>query len=149
MQVILRSDLAKLGKRGDIVDVADGYGRNYLLPRGLAIGATPGARAQASVMRASRDRRDAADREAAEKVARTLVPLVIRVATRVGAGGKLFGSVTAADLVAAVETQTGIVVDRKKVHLVEPIKTAGVHEIPVKLHTEVEFRITAEVVSGG
>lgn len=148
MEVILRADVAKLGKRGDIVNVADGFGRNYLVAKGLALLASPGARAQAGTMRRSRDIRDARNREGAEQIARTLVPLVIRIPARLGKGGRLFGSVTTPEVVAAVESQTGIVLDRRKVHLDEPIKTAGVHEVQVKLHAEVEFRVTVEVVSG-
>jgi len=147
MEVILRADVAKVGKRGDIVEVSDGYGRNYLVAKGLALRATPGARSQAAAMRRSRDLRDAKDREAAEQVARVLVPTVIRIPARVGAAGRLFGSVTAADVVAAIESETGITLDRRQVHLAEPLKTAGSHEVPVKLHAEVEFRVTAEVVA--
>ena len=99
MRIVLRTDLANLGKRGDICDVADGYARNFLLPKGHAILATDGVKAQANAMRRSRDLRDARDREAAEIVARTLVPAVIRIPARAGAGDKLFGSVTTADVV--------------------------------------------------
>jgi len=95
MKVILRSDIADVGKRGDICDVADGYARNYLFPKGLAMVATDGAVNQAASMRRSRDLRDAQDRSAAEEVARTLVPRVITVKAKAGSGGRLFGSVTA------------------------------------------------------
>jgi large subunit ribosomal protein L9 len=146
MRVVLRTDLANLGKRGDICDVSDGYARNYLLPKGHAIRATTGVTSQANAMRKSRDLRDARDREAAEVVARTLVPAVIRIPARAGAGDKLFGSVTTSDVVAAVEDQTHVVLDRRRLHLDEPIKSLGTHEIPVKLHSDVEFRVTVEVV---
>lgn len=146
MRVVLRTDLDSLGKRGDICDVADGYARNYLLPKGYAIAATRGVTAQANAMRRSRDVRDAREREAAENVARTLVPVIIRVPARAGAGDKLFGSVTSADVVAAVEEQTDVTLDRRRLHLDEPIKTLGMHEVPVKLHSDVEFRVTVEVV---
>jgi large subunit ribosomal protein L9 len=99
-------------------------------------------------MRRSRDLRDAKDREAAEVVARTLVPAVIRIQARSGAGGRLFGSVTVADVADAVATQTGVTLDRRKMHLDEPIKSLGTHEVPVKLHSDVEFRVTVEVVAG-
>jgi large subunit ribosomal protein L9 len=146
MRVVLRTDLDKLGKRGDLCDVSDGYARNYLLPKGYAIPATSGVTAQANAMRKSRDLRDARDREAAEVVARTLVPAVIRIPARAGAGDKLFGSVTTADVVAAVEDQANVVLDRRRLHLDEPIKSLGTHEVPVKLHSDVEFRVTVEVV---
>ena len=148
MRVVLRTDLPAVGKRGDICDVADGYARNFLLPKGHAIPATPGVEAQAASMRRARDLRDARDREAAELVARTLVPKVIRIPARAGAEGKLFGSVTAADIAEAVSTQAGIDIDRRRLHLDEPIKSLGTHEVPVKLHSDVEFRITVEVVKG-
>ncbi len=146
MRVVLRADVDKVGKRGDIVEVADGYGRNYLLPKGLAIVATNGVTAQANAMRRARDLRDARDRESAEVVARTLVPLVIRIPARSGAGGRLFGSVTSTDVADAVAQQAKVTLDRRRLHLDEPIKSLGIHEIPVKLHTDVEFRVTVEVV---
>jgi large subunit ribosomal protein L9 len=133
------------GKRGDIIDVADGYARNYLLPKGHAIVASRGVEAQATAMRRSRDLRDARDRESAETIARRLVPAVIRITARAGSEGKLFGSVTAADVTQAVAEQTGVELDRRRLHLEEPIKSLGTHEVPVKLHNDVEFRVTVEV----
>jgi large subunit ribosomal protein L9 len=147
MKVILRSDLDNLGKRGDICDVADGYARNFLLPKGLAIKATDGAVSQAASMRRARDLRDAQDRGAAEEVARALVPKVITIKAKAGAGGRLFGSVTTADIVEAVETQTGVVLDRRKLHLDEPIKAVGPHAVQVKLHTDVEFPVNLDIVA--
>jgi large subunit ribosomal protein L9 len=146
MRVVLRTDIDKLGKRGDIVEVADGYGRNFLLPKGHAILATHGVTDQAGAMRRARDLRDARDRESAESIARTLVPLVIRIPARSGSGGRLFGSVTSADVVEAVADQAKVVLDRRRLHLDEPIKSLGIHEVPVKLHADVEFRVTLEVV---
>jgi large subunit ribosomal protein L9 len=148
MQVVLRTDLDHLGKRGDIVEVADGYARNFLLPKGHAIMATKGVANQATAMRRARDLKDAKDRESAEAVARTLVPVVIRIPVRAGTGGRLFGSVTAADVVDAVADQAKVNLDRRRLHLDEPIKTLGIHEVPVKLHADVEFRVTVEVVPG-
>jgi large subunit ribosomal protein L9 len=146
MKVILRNDLDGLGKRGDIVDVADGYGRNYLLPRGLAFVATEGAVEQAAKMRRARDLRDASDREAAQTVATTLVPKVITVAAKAGSEGKLFGSVTVADVVEAIQEQTGIELDRRQLTS-EPIRTLGQHTLTAKLHADVSFPITVEIVS--
>jgi large subunit ribosomal protein L9 len=146
MRVVLRTDVDNLGKRGDIREVADGFARNYLLPKGHAIVAGSGVEAQAAAMRRARDRRDARDRESAEGIARQLVPAVIRLPARAGAEGKLYGSVTSADVVAAVSEQTGIELDRRRLRLDEPIRSLGTHEVPVKLHADVEFRITIEVV---
>jgi len=149
VRVLLRSDTAGLGKRGDIVEVADGYARNYLVPTGRAMRATEGMVSQAGAMRRARDQRDARAREAAEAIARQLVPAVIRVQARAGSGGRLFGSVTAADVSQAVAEQMGIELDRRRLSIEEPIRTVGTHEIPVKLHAEVEFRVTVEVVAAG
>ncbi len=146
MKVILRNDLDGLGKRGDIVEVADGYGRNYLLPRGIAFLATPGAVDQAARMRRARDLRDSQDREAAQTIATTLVPKVITITAKAGQEGKLFGSVTSADVVVAVREQTGIELDRRQVEA-EPIKLLGQHTVTAKLHRDVSFPITVEVVS--
>jgi large subunit ribosomal protein L9 len=147
MKVILRSDVADLGKRGDILDVSDGYARNFLVPKGLAMKASAGAATQAASMRRARDLRDAQDRAAAEALATTLVPKVITVTARAGSEGKLFGSVTASDIAAAVEAQTNVVIDRRKIVLHEPIKTLGTHTVPVKLHADVEFPVTLDVVA--
>ena len=147
MKVVLRSDVDRLGKRGDILDVADGFARNFLVPRGLAMPATKGAAAQAASMRRARDVRDARDREAAEDVARQLVPKVIRITARAGAGGKLFGSVTTSDIADAVVAQAGIDLDRRRLHLDEPIKDLGTHRVIAKLHADVEFPVTVEVAT--
>jgi large subunit ribosomal protein L9 len=147
MKVILRADIADVGKRGDICEVADGYARNYLFPKGLAIVATDGAVAQAASMRRARDLRDAQDRSAAEEVARTLVPRTISIKAKAGTGGRLFGSVTSTDIVEAVEAQTGVVLDRRKVHLDDPIKVLGNYSVQVKLHSDVEFPVNFEVVA--
>ncbi|MBW3614266.1 MAG: 50S ribosomal protein L9 [Actinobacteria bacterium] len=146
MRIVLRADIDNLGKKGDILEVADGFARNYLLPRGHAIKASPGVEAQAGAMRRSRDVKDARDRESSEAVARKLVPLVIRIAAKAGNEGKLFGSVTAADVVTAVADQAGVTLDRRKVHLDEPIRSIGTHEVPVRLHNDVQFRVTLDVV---
>jgi large subunit ribosomal protein L9 len=145
MRIVLRSDLDNVGKKGDIIEVADGYARNFLLPKGHAIKATDGVVGQATAMRRSRDLKDAKDREAGETIARKLVPMVIRLSARAGGEGKLFGSITTQDIVAAVQEQAGVELDRRKVHLDDPIRTVGTHEVPVKLHSDVQFRITLEV----
>jgi large subunit ribosomal protein L9 len=145
VKVILRSDVAGVGKKGDIIDVADGHARNYLIPRGLALKSSSGAESQAAAMRRSRDLKDSADREAAETIATRLVPQTINLSARAGAEGKLFGSITAADIVDAVQAQAGIALDRRKVHLDEPIREVGTHRVTVKLHADVEFPVTLEI----
>ena len=146
MRVILRQDVNGVGNKGDVIDVANGFGRNYLIPRGLAFTASAGAEAQAEGMRRSRNIKDAADRSAAEDVAKALVSSPVTISARVGADEKLFGSVTAADIAEAVAAQTGVEIDRKQLHLAEPIRTVGTHLVPLKLHANVEFPVTVEVV---
>jgi len=146
MRIVLRADVADVGKKGDILEVADGFARNYLIPKGKAFRASDGVIGQAQSMRRSRDLKDAKDREAAETVARTLVPAVITVRAKAGSEGKLFGSVTVPDLVGAISEQTGVELDRRRVHLEEPIRSLGTHQVLVKLHTDVEFPVTVEVV---
>lgn len=147
MKVVLRSDVSQVGKKGDIIDVADGYARNFLVPKGLAFPATPGVEAQATAMRRGRDLRDASDRAAAETVAKTLVARTVTITARAGAEGKLFGSVTTSEIAEAVVAQTGVEIDRRKLHLDEPIKSLGTHLVPAKLHADVEFPITVEIVA--
>lgn len=145
MKLILRSDLERVGKRGDIIDVADGYARNYLLPRRMAIRATDGAVEQAAKMRRSRDLRDASDKEASQSIASALVPKVIEIPAKAGREGKLFGSVTAADVVEAISAQTGIDLDRKTLEI-DPIKTLGSHTVTARLHADVSFPIRLDIV---
>lgn len=147
MKVILRSDIHGLGKRGDIVEVADGHGRNYLLPRGLAISASEGAVAQAAAMRRRRDLRDAADRDAARTVADVLSSKVVEIKVKAGAEGRLYGSVSAADVVEAVEAQTGVVLDRKKIAVPSHIKSVGEYSVDAKPHPDVQFEISIAVVA--
>lgn len=147
MKVVLRADTIGVGKRGDIVDVADGFARNFLIPGGAAIAATDGIAQQAQSMRRARDLRDVKDREAAETVAQKLVPMTITISARAGREGKLFGSITAQDIVDAVQTQAGVVVDRHKLQSHDTIKTTGMHELRVRLHPDVEFQLTIEVAA--
>jgi large subunit ribosomal protein L9 len=147
VKVILRDDVGGVGKRGDIVDVSDGYARNYLVPRGLAMRATDGASSQAAAMRRARDVKDATLRTAAEEIATKLVPTRITVAVRAGTEGRLFGSVTTTDIAEAVAAQTGIELDRRTLRLDDPIKSVGEHHVPARLHPEVEFPITIDVVA--
>ena len=146
MRVLLRADVAGVGKKGDIVEVADGFGRNYLVPRGLALKATPGVEAQAESMRRSRDQKDAQDRSAAEDIAKVLVPLTITVPAKAGAEGKLFGSVTTAEIAQAVADQARVDLDRKTIEMPEAIKTTGEHMVSVKLHADVQFQFKLDVV---
>jgi large subunit ribosomal protein L9 len=146
MKIVLRADVEHVGEKGDIVDVADGYARNFLVPRGLALRATTGVQKQADAMRRSRDAHDRRARETAQAIADQLAPTV-RVEARAGEGGRLFGSVTSSDIAAAVQAQLGVEVDRRDIALDEPLKELGVTEIAVKLHRDVTATLHIEVVS--
>jgi large subunit ribosomal protein L9 len=146
MEVLLRDDVDGLGKRGDIVNVARGFARNFLMPTGRAIEATPTMAGQATAMRRARDLRDMKDRAAAEVVASTVAGATITVPARAGAEGRLFGSVTVVDVIEAIRERTGAVLDRRQVHLDEPIKSVGTHPVPVRLHADVATEIMVEVV---
>ena len=147
MKIVLRSDVDTLGKKGDLLDVAPGYARNYLVPRGLAIFATKGVEKQAASMRRSRDVRDNRERESAQALAARLASVPVQVPARAGEGGKLFGSVTAADVAAAIHATTGVEIDRRKVNLAEPLKALGPAEVEVTLHSAVRVAVMIEVVA--
>jgi large subunit ribosomal protein L9 len=147
MNVILREDIAGVGRRGDIVTVADGHARNYLLPRGLALVASAGAIQQANSMRRARDLREANDRAAAHTVAEALTARSFTVKAKAGNEGRLFGSVTTADIVSALTAQAGVTLDRKKI-VAQPIRTTGAHTALVRLHADVECTIKLSVVAG-
>ncbi len=147
MKVLLRDDIAGVGRRGDIVDVAKGFARNYLLPTGRALMAGEKIETQARAMRKGRDLRNVADRDAARSVAEILGAATVTVSARASAEGRLFGSVSAADIADAITAQTGAEIDRSKVSLSEPIKNVGTHVVPVQLHDEVGTAVTVEVVA--
>ena len=143
---MLRDDVENIGRKGDLIEVTDGFARNYLVPRGLAMKATKGVVQQAEAMRRNREARDARDREAAQALADQLTGQRIELRARAGEGGRLFGSVTSADVVDAVRAQTGVELDRRKTQLAEPLKELGAVEVPVKLHSDVEVTLTVDVV---
>ena len=145
MKIILQKPVEKLGVPGDIVEVADGYARNYLVPRGFAVKATKGGERHIdSLQRAHGTRVNKAKAEA-ESVASTLAATPILVAAHAGDEGKLFGSVTPADIAEAIERQAGVKVDRHDVHLGEPIRSVGVHEVRVHLFADVDPVVTVQV----
>ena len=146
MKVILKEDVVGVGRKGDICDVAAGHFRNLLAPKGLAIKATKGAEVQAEVMRRAASIRDAASRADAQEIATKLVPSVITIVAKAGEGGRLFGSVGATEIVEAVESQTGVVVDRNNLNIEAPLKDLGQSMVMCKLHAEVEFPITVDIV---
>lgn len=147
MRVVLRDDVENVGRKGDLIEVADGFARNYLVPRGLAMKATKGVVQQADAMRRNREAREARDREAAQALADQLTGRRIEVRARAGEGGRLFGSVTTADIVDAVRAETGVELDRRNAHLAEPLKELGAVEVRVKLHADVEVTLSVDVVA--
>jgi large subunit ribosomal protein L9 len=149
MRILLRADVDNLGKKGDLVDVADGYARNFLVPRGLALKANPGMQKQADAMRRNRDARDRHEREAAQALAAQFEGRTITIKARAGAEGKLFGSVTAVDIAEAVQKQTGAELDRRKITLDEPLKELGPADLPVRLHPDVLATLHIEVEAAG
>ncbi len=150
MKIVLRDDVSSLGRKGDLVEVKPGYARNYLVPRGLAIVANRGVIAQSEAMRRNRVVRDLKDKEAALEVAARLQGQVLTIGVRAGEGGKLFGSVGAADVVAAIHEQLGVQLDRRMVSGIdEPWKELGSFEITVKLHAEVKPTVSVSIVSQG
>jgi large subunit ribosomal protein L9 len=148
MKLILNSEVDGLGAPGDVVEVKDGYGRNYLVPRGFAQLWTKGADKQIATIRRAREVRVVRDTEHANEIKTQLAGLTVKLPARSGDGGRLFGSVTAADIVAAVTAAGGPKLDRRLVQVAAPIKSLGQHQVTVKVHPEVEATLTLEVVKG-
>ena len=147
MKVVLRSDVDGVGTAGSVVDVADGFARNHLIPRGLALRATDGTVSQAAAMARARAARDLRERETAERVAGELAASGITIAARAGSGSHLYGSVTTSEIAAAVTARTGAEIDRRKLSIVAPIRTLGPHEVSAQLHPEVAFTFSVEVIA--
>ena len=147
MQVLLRSDVAGVGRRGDIVNVSSGHARNYLLPNGLAVVATDGTVRQSDSMKKARQQKEAADRETATNLIADLGKRHVTVTAKAGNEGRLFGSVSAADVAAAIAAQTGASVDRKAIVLGEPIRAVGEHQVTIDMHG-VSGTVTVSVVAG-
>jgi large subunit ribosomal protein L9 len=144
MKVILKQDVDKLGKAGDVVRVAPGYGRNFLIPKKLAVEATPGNIKIVELEQLAKARRDRRDKDAAGLVAREIAKLTINVRQKAGEGGSLYGSVTAIDIAEGLAAHK-IEVDKRKIQLDEPIKTIGEYQVPIRLHKEVTVPIKVVV----
>jgi large subunit ribosomal protein L9 len=140
MKVILKQDVENLGKAGDVVKVAPGYGRNYLIPKSFALEATPGNIKIAEMEKVAQARRDHREKEAATILARDIVKLAVTIKQKAGEGGALYGSVTAMDIADFLITHK-IDIDKRKIHLEEPIKTIGEYQVPIRLHREVTVPI--------
>lgn len=147
MKIVLRSDVAKLGSKGDLVEVAPGYARNYLVPRGLAIVATRGSIQQAEAMKRNREVKVRKDRETATALAGKLNGKTFEVPAKAGDTGRLFGSVTTTDIAAAVSAAVGIDIDRRAIELADVVKTLGEYEVSAKLHPEIDAAFRINVVA--
>ncbi|NWO22696.1 50S ribosomal protein L9 [Mogibacterium timidum] len=145
MQIILKKDVKGAGKAGDVVKVSDGYARNRLIPGGFAVEATPSNLARVKREKANHEAQIALDKAEANQVKKVLEDKTIRLKTRVGEGGKLFGSVTSMDIADAIKEQTRLDIDKKKIVLKKPIKEIGEHEVEVKLYTEISADIKVAV----
>ncbi len=147
MKVILAADVETLGKKGDVVVVKDGYARNFLVPKGLALTATKGSLRQAEQMRRAREEAEAKVREAAQGRVAALEASPVYISARAGEGGKLFGSVTNSDIARALDEQLGQQIDRHDVRLDEPIRSLGTHSVTIHLHEGVTASVAVEVLA--
>ena len=148
MKLILTHEVTGLGAPGDVVDVAAGYGRNYLIPRGFAIHWTRGAEKQVDLIKRARSVREIRTLEDAQVAAGQLQRLRVRIKVRAGENGRLFGSVGPADIAAAVKSAGGPELDRRRIEVPDPIKTTGSHNVKVRLHPEVSASVAIEVQPG-
>ena len=146
MKLVLTADVDTLGKRGDVVEVSDGYARNYLFPRKLAAKATPAAVAAAEVAVANRGAAERKLRQDADAIAAQLGVTRVVIAAQAGDEGRLYGSVGVADVVEGIRKFTGVTLDRKFVELAEPIKEIGLHQLNIRLHPEVAVPVTIDVI---
>ena len=146
MKIVLRDNVDGLGKRGEVLDVSDGYSRNYLIPKGLAMQASPGAEAEATAMRRVEDQRNAQSRDAANALAQRIGATPMVIAARASDEGRLFGSVGPTEIIGAA-AHAGIEIDRRVVAMDEPIKELGDHSVTLELHPEVKMAISVSVIS--
>jgi len=146
MKVILLQDVKKIGSKGDILDVAEGYARNFLFPRKLAVEATQGHLKDWEQKKASEVRKKTRIVEDARNLAKKIEALTIKITSKVGEGGRLFGSITSKDIADAIKSQHEIDIDKKKIELTNPIKSLGVYSVTVKLHQDVQAEFQVQVV---
>ncbi|EXU66341.1 50S ribosomal protein L9 [Streptomyces sp. DSM 41524] len=147
MKIILTHEVSGLGTAGDVVDVKDGYARNYLVPRGLALRWTKGGEKDVEQIRRGRRIREIATIEQANEVKAQLEGVKVRLKTRAGDAGRLFGSVTPADIASAIKDAGGPEVDKRRIEVQSPIKTLGAHQVSVRLHAEVAAKVGVEVIA--
>jgi large subunit ribosomal protein L9 len=146
MKLILTQEVGGLGAPGDVVEVKDGYGRNYLVPRGLATAWTKGGQKQVESIRKARKSREIATFEEAQQVKASLESKTVKLPVNAGSSGRLFGAVTPGDVAAAVQQTVGTDIDKRKVEIAQPIKTVGIYQVHVRLHADVQATVDLEVV---
>ena len=148
MKVILLEDVKSLGKRGDMVNVADGYARNYLIPQGLAVEATKTSLNDLNLKKKAEDKKKQEELAAAQQLKEELKDKIVTVSVKAGEGGKTFGSVSSKEIAGAIKEQFGMDIDKKKLVLSDPIKQAGAYIVPVKLHPQVtaQLKVTVEAI---
>ncbi len=147
MKVILQREVDKLGVPGDVIEVADGYARNFLIPKGLAASASKGAVKHAERLREAHEKRQRAAVEAAQVIADRLNSTPVRIQAKAGEDGRLFGSITIHRLADEIEKIAGAEIDRKQIHLEEPIRSVGAHEVAVHLHAQVDATVAVQIVA--
>lgn len=145
--MILRDDVKGLGKKGDVVDVSEGYGRNYLIPRNLAVPVTEGKIREANLIQESRAKKEAREKKNAEELAARLKGMTVTVAGRAGEGGRLYGAITSRDIAAELEAVLHKPLDRRKIELPEPIKTLGTYPVVIRLYPGVNAEIKVQVIA--
>lgn len=148
MEVILQQDVKGLGKKGDVVKVADGYGRNFLLPRGLAVPATVGNLKQVDLEKESQKQKRERELKEAQEVAARIQGQKLQIATKVGESGKLFGSITSQEIAERLKKQYKVEIDKRKIELEEPIKSVGKHQVKIRIHPQVQVEIIVQVTEG-
>ena len=147
MKLILTQEVSNLGSPGDVVEVKDGFGRNYLMPRGLAIRWTRGAEKQIESIKKARSVREVRDLDHADEIKQQLEALSVRIPAQAGSSGRLFGAVSVTDIVDAVKSAGGPDIDKRRIQMASPVKTVGSHQVVVKVHDEVTATLNLEVVA--
>lgn len=148
MEVILQKDVKNLGKKGEVVDVAEGYARNFLLPRGLAVEATAGNLKQVSLENKAKKQKRERELKEAQDIAAKLDGQKLQIATKVGESGKLFGSITNQDIADRLKRQYKVDIDKRKIELEEPIKSLGKYPVTVRIHPKVKAEVIVQVIEG-
>lgn len=147
MKVILQADIKNLGKKGDVVEVSEGYGRNYLLPRGLAVEASSGNLRHAAQQKQKESAKAERELKEAQKIGEKIKDQQLKVGAKVGEGGRLFGSVTPQEIADQLRRQFAVEIDKRKIEIKEPIKSLGTHKVTVKIHPKVHVQVQVDVVA--